>query len=289
MPATTWQDLLEPGNASDFFERPPGSFRPDSAAYDDANAWWLMELSRLVYRPTDRARFLDRANLEELEFSDDNNTEAYIVRSRDQKWAALVFRGSDDLRAWLTNLQFQHESWSTGEVHAGFKRALVTKVWPDVLHVLDSLDCPLFYAGHSLGGALAVLAASLRAPRATYTFGSPLVGNAPFAATFDGKPLFRVVNHIDVVTSVPPAFFGYHHAGELHRIGQEPSLIFRFDQLTLLKELAELFSVADHPPEPLADHAPINYAKLLGGNASEKGARSTHPSGLSRPGPPNVA
>ena len=36
----------------------------------------------------------------------------------------------------------------------------------------------MLYTGHSMGDALAILAASLRRPRAVYTFGAPRMGDA---------------------------------------------------------------------------------------------------------------
>jgi triacylglycerol lipase len=256
MRQTTWEDLLEPGKATDFFAHPHAPFHPFATAYDEANAWWLAELSRLVYRTEGRKPFLDRAGLDEVAFFDEKDTECFIVHARDKTWAALVFRGTEGLRDWLFNIDFPPVPWTTGKVHGGFKRAL-EPAWPKIEPVLASLDCPIFYAGHSLGAALATLAASRRPPRATYTFGSPLVGNAEFARSFDGAPLYRVVNHLDVVATVPPPLLGYHHAGELHVIGEEPPLVegFKFDPLEWFKA---------RPPEPLADHAPINYVELIG-------------------------
>src|SRR6185436_17107157 len=73
----------------------------------------------------------------------------------------------------------------------------------------------LFIAGHSRGGAFAVLAAAAMSrevdlpPLAgVYTFGQPRVGNAAFARQLDAGarpiPLFRFVNRDDAVPNVPP-------------------------------------------------------------------------------------
>lgn len=251
---TTKDDLFNPGAATDFFEPIPKPFDPDAPAYDAANAWWLAELSRLVYRSEGRQPFLDRAGLEE-QFFDVDDTECFIVHPHDLKWAALVFRGTDSLQNWMENLDAAPIPAPVGRVHEGFIKDL-NKVWEKVTAVLASLDCPIFYAGHSLGAALATLAASRRAPRATYTYGSPLVGDRAFADSL--AHVFRFVNHLDVVTTVPPALLGFHHAGELHRIGKKPSLVdgFLFDALAMFRD-------PEHLPEPLLDHAPINYVRLL--------------------------
>jgi pimeloyl-ACP methyl ester carboxylesterase len=252
---TTKEELLNPGGATDFFAHIPAPFHPEATGYDDANAWWLAELSRLVYRSQGRKPFLDRAGLDEVKPFDVAETECFIVRARDRKWAALVFRGTDSLQNWLQNIDALPIAAPIGRVHEGFSKALDT-VWNDVTQVLATLDCPIFYAGHSLGAALATVAASRRAPRATYTYGSPLVGDRAFAGSL--AHVFRFVHHLDVVTTVPPPPL-YHHAGELHRIGKEPSLVdgFLFDALALFRD-------PEHLPEPLLDHAPINYVRLLG-------------------------
>src|SRR5262249_54451343 len=82
---------------------------------------------------------------------------------------------------------------------------------------------PVWLTGHSLGAALATLAAARWAAghrvQGLYTFGSPRVGNAAFAATVPG-PCYRFVNNNDVVTRLPPPglFAGYRHVGVLKYI-----------------------------------------------------------------------
>ena len=74
----------------------------------------------------------------------------------------------------------------------------------------------LFIAGHSRGGAFAVLAAAALArlqddglPEigAVYTFGQPRVGNGPFIDGVEslGVPLFRFIHRDDPIPAVPPA------------------------------------------------------------------------------------
>ena len=78
--------------------------------------------------------------------------------------------------------------------------------------------------GHSLGGAIATLAAAemelvdadsrYRVSR-LYTFGSPRVGNANFASWFANNTramdAFRVVHNKDAVPHLPFIDQGYHH------------------------------------------------------------------------------
>lgn len=75
----------------------------------------------------------------------------------------------------------------------------------------------LVVTGHSLGGAVATIAAaSLRAaglPCDLYTYGSPRVGNAAFAqfVTDQAGAEFRVTHTDDPVPRLPPILFGYRH------------------------------------------------------------------------------
>jgi hypothetical protein len=82
---------------------------------------------------------------------------------------------------------------------------------------------PLFITGHSLGAALAALAAqqalaaSMR-PRAVYGYGMPRVGGQQFQANYDadlGAVTYRLVHGDDLVARVPPTAARFHHVGRL--------------------------------------------------------------------------
>jgi hypothetical protein len=66
---------------------------------------------------------------------------------------------------------------------------------------------PVWFTGHSLGAALATLAAHRCATTAgIYTFGSPRVADQGFASNFNNRfagKSFRIVNGTDVVTTIP--------------------------------------------------------------------------------------
>lgn len=73
--------------------------------------------------------------------------------------------------------------------------------------------------GHSLGGALAILATAdlqkIFGPiDFTYTFGQPRVGNQAFADWFQASHpnVYRLVDYADVVPHVPPMNFGFVHS-----------------------------------------------------------------------------
>ncbi|WP_437323242.1 lipase family protein [Sorangium sp. So ce381] len=87
----------------------------------------------------------------------------------------------------------------------------------------------LYITGHSLGGALAVLAAALIYSdeklrelrpllRGIYTFGQPMVGDQAFATKFQGEfgsKLFRHVYSRDIIPHLPPRSAGiFEHFGQ---------------------------------------------------------------------------
>jgi len=256
---TTWADVFEPGRASSFFQRDPlPRFEPDSVAWSAANAWWLAELSRLIYRhdveegetaSRPRSLFLRDAGLRQVEFFDARrtSTQAYLVMGDDARFAVLAFRGTErGVRDLLTDLKLypRRRHGGGGLVHRGFDQALES-VWPGVEAALSRIPCPVFYTGHSLGAALATLAAARRAPAALYTFGSPRVGDRAFIESLRHVPAFRVVDDIDGVTRMPPRILGFEHLGEERR----------------LLAPANRRSSPLGPPKLLADHAPINYVR----------------------------
>ena len=139
----------------------------------------------------------------------------------------VAFRGTDpeDLKNWMTDADVEPVGFLGGEVHLGFLRAL-RLVWDDMNRAIEALQTKsqsLWFAGHSLGAALATLAtARLKIERGTpvnglYTFGSPRVGDDDFAMAFNQNlegQTFRYVNNADVVTRVPNRIpFGYRDVG----------------------------------------------------------------------------
>jgi hypothetical protein len=268
MSTTTWQDLLNPGGATDFFARreyPP--FDPEAGAeYSRTNALWLAELCRLFYRrdieevifplkPT-RADFLEKAGLRQRAFfaSVGMDTHAMLVEPMACPFfAILVFRGTDSKRDYVTDMECGILPRNQNEVgvHKGFSKAL-DSVWDEIEKELSQLICPIFYTGHSLGAALATLAAARHAPRAVYTFGSPRVGNEAFVTSLQFVPIHRVVDNKDATVLLPPEVMGFRHVGLLQLLMESQAEDEKISFLELLK-------VFEKPPRLLADHAPVNY------------------------------
>ncbi len=156
---------------------------------------------------------------------------AFLV-TLDKGLHVLSFRGTEPTQFVdaLTDALVEEHVWLDDVdewVHRGFFLSLDV-LWPDIAADLAELEGDLYVTGHSLGGAIAVLAgrrildSNLDSPRlqGVYTFGQPMVGNLKFAEQSLGLNLHRHVHQKDVVAYLPPVGVGagdYVHFGSLHR------------------------------------------------------------------------
>jgi len=150
-------------------------------------------------------------------------TDTHALALADGGDLIVAFRGTADLRNWLTDLECAKSEFKIHglklKVHAGFLRAWLSI--RDEVSALVSSRAPgpasLFLTGHSLGGALAMLAAmDLQGVAACYTFGQPRVGAPAFANAYNAflrARTFRVVNSDDLVPRLPWLLASYRHAG----------------------------------------------------------------------------
>jgi len=120
----SWSAVLDPGKATDFFacpKRPP--MGPVDGSWNCGLAWWCSEIARTIYRRDGRAAFFSAAGLTQLrEFNAGSTRGALLVADT---VGFLVFRGTDDLRNWVTNLRVAPTPSSQGGVvHHGFARAV---------------------------------------------------------------------------------------------------------------------------------------------------------------------
>jgi hypothetical protein len=137
----------------------------------------------------------------------------------------VAFGGTDAL-VWQ-NIVTDADFWpvSGSDTHAGFEAAF-NAVEPAFLKALEARPKSLFIAGHSLGAAIASLAALSAAergfePTAVYMFGMPRVGGENFASRYKQAKLaektYRLVHGLDVVPRVPPTTlkFKFVHVGQM--------------------------------------------------------------------------
>lgn len=304
VPPSTLDRLLVPDRFYSYFAGwPDHSFRAAAVEFEPVNAWWLAEAAMLAYADAPFIKgTLERAGLDEADFRlrlfTRGGTQCLVLDG--DAFVHVVFRGTqvDDFWASAVNVATDAQfilaaDGAGGRVHRGFLQAL-GKVWEELGAHLGALAAaapsrPVWFAGHSLGGALATLAAE-RAARelgarvgGLYTFGSPRVGDKLFRARLDalglGEKTFRVVNDADIVARVPPAV-RYRHVGRL-RLIDGAGVVRELDtdngpplHKRLPRRVREVFAAAPFfasslrrfkipIPKPLADHAPVYYAVRL--------------------------
>lgn len=150
-------------------------------------------------------------------------TEGVVASGHDA--TILAFAGTDPLSLanWITDLDART---APNGMAGGYKRAFEA-VLPSVVAIARAQarrGRPLFLTGHSLGGALAVVAAhELQASgvevEGVYTFGMPRPGDAGFADTLYrpllGARTYRLVYGADIVPTVAPSWMGFRHVGRL--------------------------------------------------------------------------
>lgn len=150
-------------------------------------------------------------------------TDGFAFMAESPDLAVLSFRGTQSKKNWNTNFQawlvHPENTIAKLRVHEGFHRAfkeLADAGLADKIAAVERVaDRPLFITGHSLGGALAQIAAAVFGSdkvAACYTFGSPRVGNAYFDLWVK-PPSYRVVNNADLVPQVPLPIV-YRHSGD---------------------------------------------------------------------------
>ena len=188
--------------------------RPVDGRFNVSNfrGYWalhLAESAQLVYGEEAYVRSrLTAAACTNIQWFDRNSTQA--VGYLHEGYACLVFRGTQEKEDWLVDAT--SILWESPGRHLGFHRAWKS-VEPDVMQWLKTLppNTRVLTAGHSLGGALAVLSAFELSPhipiRMVETFGAPRVGAMEFRHAYKrrlGKVTKQFRYGADVVTTVPP-------------------------------------------------------------------------------------
>ena len=179
------------------------------------------ELSSISYFDEDAVKSLvDKLGFEDCLFFEKDGSQAYSFANGTDR--VIACRGTEpnewnDIKADANAGKALAET--VGRVHRGFKQE-VDDLWPDLEEFLASNDRTLWFAGHSLGGAMATICAGRcmlsqiqSNPAGLYTYGSPRVGTKRYINYFE-IPHERWVNNNDIVTRVPPAWLGFRHHGD---------------------------------------------------------------------------
>jgi triacylglycerol lipase len=160
----------------------------------------------------------------------------------------VVFRGTVTISEWISDATLTQVDYTYvangGKTETGFTD-IYASIRTPIIQEVSSLAAggaytTLYITGHSLGGALAVLAAPDLAGQTqfkkpvVYTFAGPRAGDPAFASLYNGdiETSWRVVNTNDEVPKLPnpvttvigpppdykPAFFFYEHVDGEHDI-----------------------------------------------------------------------
>ncbi|XP_073010368.1 triacylglycerol lipase OBL1 [Typha latifolia] len=194
------------------------------------------------------------------DFQEEYSTQAFMFCDKpvDAELVVVAFRGTEPFNAsqWCTDIDFSwYEIPKVGKIHGGFMKALGLQRnsgWPEELELKDATKPFAYYAvreklrevldenkkakfivaGHSLGGALAILFPTILAVhgedklldklKGVYTFGQPRVGDEKLGQFVEEKldrpkrRYFRVVYCNDLVPRVPydDSALLFKHCGE---------------------------------------------------------------------------
>ncbi|MGP8298028.1 lipase family protein [Streptomyces inhibens] len=165
------------------------------------------------------------------------DTQAYTLGGHNM--IITAFRGTEptNLRDWLSDATTP--PWpgpgGKGYVHYGFGEALES-VWPQVRAAVDEFrdnGQTVWFTGHSLGGALAMLAGAwlhFEEPYVTangvYTFGQPRTCDRLLSQEFNtafSERMYRFVNNNDIVPQLPPEP-AFHHVSALRYIDSKGAI-----------------------------------------------------------------
>ncbi|SHF14441.1 lipase family protein [Streptoalloteichus hindustanus] len=250
-------------------------------------AYWMARAAKLAYQPqnvivkqADEWGF-GRVSHHETTFRPPfplEDTQAYTMAS--DHMIVTGFRGTEPakIKDWLSDVNTPPSRGPGGQgyVHYGFAAALES-IYPQVRAALEDFrdrDQTIWFTGHSLGGALAMLAGArlyfeepnLRVD-GIYTFGQPRTCDRLLAAAHNKAftdRMFRFVNNNDIVPQLPPEP-AYHHVDVVRYIDSSGKLRERMPVLTGLADRAKGFTADAFAPasDAVRDHSINKYVDAL--------------------------
>lgn len=249
-------------------------------------AWWMAKISKLVYEKVSKEDQIPNeklilSTLQKLDPKfvsvtgfDNNSAQAAIIVHED--YLCWAFRGTNEIVDWLDNINAFSTKKLFGEFHRGFWKS-VEDVWEGLWKKHKELQGkkkrPLFITGHSLGGAMATIAAARLVHKdrpfyGVYTFGQPRTMTRDTALIFNSEcksRFFRFQNDKDIVTRVPARLMGYSHVGSYFYINEEKEIHrevgfwFRFvDAIDV-----DMLNIKGMAIESITDHNMDHYIQAM--------------------------
>ncbi|MFH1563566.1 MAG: lipase family protein [Nitrospirota bacterium] len=250
------------------------NFEANTRNYSRKNAYWLGKASQLAYKSKEEGQAeISNWGLTEFEFFELKDTQAFIAGNNEM--LILAFRGTSDLRDWMTDADAALVNGPKGKVHDGFNTAL-SYVWRDISGFIREKrqGRALWVTGHSLGAAVGTLAvARFRLEKnepvnGLYTFGQPRTGNWTFAKNFDKDfeaQTFRYVHNNDIVTRVPFRAMGYSHVGTFRYFDENGNQRDNIDWWDKIKDRLKgrVNDFLELGTDGIKDHFMDNYVRCL--------------------------
>jgi len=247
-------------------------FNSQADKHDKHNAWWLAELSGLIYHEQAYVRqklkqaFNVNDNAVIWLYGSERDTQGVMIELED--CYVIAFRGTEfytprllslsRLRSvrkdLITDLDFpkqQDALINHINMHNGFLNAL-KEIWPTIKQKIQANSKALWLTGHSMGGAISAAAALIDSSRVKglYTYGMPCLGGddiAEYCEEHLADKIFRYVNENDFIVNVMPQFLsGYSHCGEEKK-------------LVLEKHNSPFEFIGDVFKLDMIDHSPLFY------------------------------
>jgi triacylglycerol lipase len=274
---------------------PFADFRANTTQWNPANARALVYASQLAYGKDPEA-IKDQAapwgfDTNHVYVVDPGNSVLQAVILGGKDYVVLAFRGTrpDQLSDWMDDADIKQAAFNSlfggpdvGQVHSGFGRLLAGD-WAEIYQAVGGFQKDgqtLWITGHSLGGALAVMATAaftfskVEPVNGLYTFGQPRVGDPNFYTQSEshfGDVMFRFVNNQDIVTRVPPRLVPfvpplfYKHSGQLRFFDAQGNLHSddHWWNSFLLKVDVGFDKMNESLRNPIADHFLQNYINLI--------------------------
>ncbi|MGW1990253.1 lipase family protein [Embleya sp. NPDC001921] len=265
----------------------PTAWDHTASGYNLAHAYWMARAADLAYKNPaevetrardwgfDQVRHLASPHAMPFPIED---TQAYVMAS--DRMVVAAFRGTEpaQIRDWLSDATTPPVPGpgGTGFVHHGFNQALAS-VYPEVRDTVAGMRTDgqtVWFTGHSLGGALAMLAGARmyfedprQLPDGVYTYGQPRTCERILAGAH--KKAFkerhhRFVNNNDVVPLLPPEP-PFTHVEHLRHFDADGKLHDRMPVLAGLTDRAKGLTADPLAPasDGVRDHAMKNYLACL--------------------------
>jgi hypothetical protein len=235
--AFDWNELVSMIPLVDYFLPAPSVPAILSSEGNEETAKWLYPYASTSYCNSDQINSWncpvcnDENKLEKIQYiqNNDQNLSGFIGY-RDGK-IVISFKGIDGFASLAkefnpTTVDMQLNNGQTAQVHSEFYSACQSII-SNVVSSLETVkneypDASVYLTGHSLGGAVALLASIELESRGivgwdklnVYTFGQPRVGDQVFADFLNsrsGATFLRITNKFDMIPSLPPRLLSYTH------------------------------------------------------------------------------